>query len=443
MSAEVLQISRNSYYLQEREALVVFGSEPNANAGKIASVQPKNLKKNIEVKFWGEKNQLPQERELLVSENNIVGSLIGTKRDITLGGGIMAFKERYESQGAGKGTRRIVDEIEMPTYAEDFFDESSIDDYFLQATGDLMFHTNVFTEFVSNLGGKIKSIRHQRALFMRAEKQDKTGFINNYFRSAWWQKIQDKDAMCDIIPNYIAAEELQDKFMLHCGDSMLTDGYYNMPTWWGSKTWIELANAIAVFHKSNLRNGFVIRYIVEVDENYFKDNTAERQTPEQIAESQGREDSARREMTDTINSVLAGEENAGRAIFSEMRTNIQNGQQYSNIKITPINADLKDEAMLRLFEASNTANISAQAIHPNLAAIETAGKLSSGSEIRNAFLMYLAIKTPLPRKILLKPIELVKKINGWDKTVKFGFRDIELTALSENPTGAKDSHLVK
>ncbi|MEO7176717.1 MAG: hypothetical protein ABIV51_12450, partial [Saprospiraceae bacterium] len=96
---------------------------------------------------------------------------------------------------------------------------------------------------------------------------------------------------------------------------------------------------------------------------------------------------------------------------------------------------------LKLYDKSNQANISGQGIHPVLANIETAGKLSSGSEIRNALIMYITIKAPNPRAILLKPFELVKKLDKWDADIFLGFKDVEMTTLDENPKGSQDASI--
>jgi hypothetical protein len=72
-----------------------------------------------------------------------------------------------------------------------------------------------------------------------------------------------------------------------------------------------------------------------------------------------------------------------------------------------------------------------------LAAVDTQGKLSSGSEMRNAYLVYMALKTNAIRSLLLQPLLEIKKINGWVGEVEFGFEDIEITKLDSNPTGSQ------
>lgn len=56
---------------------------------------------------WGTNNCLPNEREQLIAENNLVGQIIKTKRTITLGSGLMFYRVRYEGE---KEIKEFVDE---------------------------------------------------------------------------------------------------------------------------------------------------------------------------------------------------------------------------------------------------------------------------------------------------------------------------------------------
>ncbi len=167
------------------------------------------------------------------------------------------------------------------------------------------------------------------------------------------------------------------------------------------------------------------------------DNTQEGQKAQKAATNK-----AKQELLDTINTWLAGNKNAGRSFHSSYRVHGPSGKEFGGIKITPIKYDMKDEALIRLFDKSNEANMSSQGVHPTLANIQTQGKLSSGSEIRNAFLMYVAIKTPVPRRILLKPLHQVRRMNGWNQkypNIKgFMFKDIEIQKLDVEKTGKSE-----
>ncbi|MEL6274316.1 MAG: hypothetical protein AAFU03_04285, partial [Bacteroidota bacterium] len=228
----------------------------------------------------------------------------------------------------------------------------------------------------------------------------------------------------------------QSKFIYVSMDKLLClDEYYPTPYWWGSEEWIRLANCIPEFHQANLRNGYTLRWHIEIPKGYFSDHTHADGSTDQRKERLEAEKAAERAFLDRLNKVLAGVENAGRAVVSKYEINKALAKDFPGIKINPLEVDLKDDALLNLFDKSNQANMSAQGVHPTLANIETAGKLSSGTEIRNAYLMYLAIKTPMPRKQLLKAIKIVKRENNWPKDVHYGFRDMTLEKLSEDKSG--------
>jgi len=432
---EIEEISERIYHLKGAQAVVSFAtpsvtSKPG-NSGKAMKINY-GEGKSAEIWSWGSNNLLPQEREELVLDNNIVPELIATKRDITVGGGLMCYRERFERDADGK-TRRIVEEVECPQGAKDFFDRVDETEYLLRSARNLIFHANTFTEFVRDLRGGIHSIKAFQARQVRPEKQ-KDGRIARWYVSGSWKEYRRPEYTPVAVDAYRPAQ-MQKKFMLHCMDDILCDDYLGIPTWWGDRAWIECANAIPIFHINNLRNGYTIRWHIEIPRDYFLDNTAMQSNKDQRDAAKRREDEARKTFLERLNEFLAGFEQAGRAIVTEYEINRQLGKEFPGIKITPLNVDLKDGALLALFDKSNDANISAQGIHPTLAAIQTQGKLSSGSEIRNAFNMYVAIKTPVKRALLLKPIELVHKINQWGDGIKWGFRDIEITTVDETPSG--------
>lgn len=393
---------------------------------------------NKKVRSWGSRNSLPQYREQLVMENNIIPSLISTKCDITLGSGLFAYKEEFVADG---GKRNII-EVKMPSKIQEWLDKVDIDDYLDKAVKNLYMHANVFTEFTRTKGGEIDMMTAKECRHTRSGIQNDAGRVTEYFLSGSWardpqspDKLQIKDPVS--VPAY-DPQQKQVKFMYHTGDTLLGDDYYYVPTWWGDIHWIELSNAIPVFHKANIRNGYTIRFHIEVPKGYFDEKVTAAGSD---ALKRAEEVSAAKKLAfmEKVNDILAGVENTGRALFTEYNLNVALGKDMPGIKITPINVDIKDQALLKLFEKSNEANISSQGIHPTLANIQTQGKLSSGSEIRNAFLMYLTIKTPKPRRILLRPInKIVRKDNDWPMDIQLGFRDMEITTLDDNPAGLQE-----
>jgi hypothetical protein len=143
---------------------------------------------------------------------------------------------------------------------------------------------------------------------------------------------------------------------------------------------------------------------------------------------------------DDFNTLVTGLENNGRTLTIEsIQEEVYGKLIDKRITVEPLVIDLRDEALIKLYEASNVANISAQGLHPTLANIETQGRLSSGTEIRNAYLLWLIIAAPAYREYLYQVVDLAKKINGWPEDIHFAIRDAELTTLAENPGGIQPS----
>ncbi len=450
--ATTQRIGANTYYLHEGKAVVSFTSsklETDCEKGKLETVN-RPTGDPVEIMTWGKNNDLPQVLEDLVTNNNIVPALMATKRNILVGNGLMAYTERYQAAADGS-LERIQEEVQIPEQVkawldgEDWENGSNFYEYLDAAAGELMKHSLLIPEFVryKRDGQKIKSLEVKECKWMRAGRKVDGRIIRWYWSGHWSKRtrriIPDEDRKIVPLDVYAGETRKQEKFILPMGDYLFNDGYYPIPTWRGSKDWIEMANFIAPFHKANLQNGYNIRWHCEIAADYFLDYEAYNlcATDEEKAKVLKTAQEKEQAFMDDVNEFLAGIANAGRTVWTKFEFDKQLGKEYPGVKIKALEYDMKDEALLKLFTHSNTANMSSQGLHPTLANIETAGKLSSGTEIRNAFLMWLIINTHNPRKKMLRPLELVKKVNGWPKDIHYSIRDYELTALSTDPAGMK------
>ena len=439
-----------SYYLQEGAAVVTFAASlsNDFDQGQVRKLTPPGGSEAVEIMSWGKDNDLPQQRELLVSSNNIVPALIERKRNILIGSGIVAYKKRFETGPNGKG-KIITEEVQMDSAVEDWLNGegwsngSDFYTYLSQAAGEFAKHSLIIPEFIRRKDGKsISSVEVKECRYMRAGKKNDAGKIARWYWSGHWGRTSTQNNKLEKrktvgIDVYNGEDKPQLKFIKPAGDYLLNDGYYPIPTYWGGWEWIELANQIPQFHRANLTNGYNIRWHVKIPADYFLDyeqyqEAATATDKKKVLDSAREKEEA---FMNDINEFLAGLANTGRTVFTKFELDKALGKELPGISITPLNYDMKDEALLQLFERSNVANTSAQGIHPSLAGIETQGKLSSGTEIRNAFLMWLIINTPQPRKWMLDPLNLVKKANGWPTDIYYGIRDYELTALSDDKSG--------
>ncbi len=395
-----------------------------------------------EIVTWGSKNDLPNYREELITGNNIVPALIERKTAIINGQAWYAYRERFEDTGSGQMTR-IVDEVPMPEEAKAFF--KKFRKTAVGLTGELIKHGAAMPEFIRDHTGRVAIVKSLEMKYMRAGRkvgaEIKTWWWSNAWTDGQRRVINPDDHIYTPIPVY-APESRQGKFVLPLLQMLFNDGYYPIPAYWGGRYWIELSNIIPLFHKANLRHGQLPRWNIVIPHDYFYDYekmamaTDDAQKAELLKGFQAREQA----FVDDLNNVLTGLEQTGRSIVTKSEIIEAMGGRYEKrIQIEALDGKLNDEALLPLYEASNVANISAQAIHPSLANIETQGKLASGTEIRNAFLLYLIIAAPAYRDFLQEVVEVVKMENGWPEDIHFAIRDAEMTTLADNPAGIRES----
>ena len=389
------------------------------------------------VVFWGNNNSLPEEREALVGANNIVPQIIRTKRDIILGGGLMNYREIYE------GDKRIIEEVPMPSEFEDFVERNEEDYGGLELLcNDLLLHGQYYVEMNPNARKEIVNLKPHRARYVRAQKQNKQGVIPYYWLHGAWGQVNSTQKL-DEVKNLkkVAAYhrgDLKPRMIYQGADKLFGGPYYYDPHYAGSTTWIKVANTIPTFHLGNLENGFNIRYLIKVPEDYFVRSLSEenRKDTENIRQHISR---AKKQFKSKLNEFLAGAKNAGRGLIVTKHFYKHLQKEWPELEIVPLEVDLKDEAMLKLFDSSNQANTSAHGIPPVLAGLATGAKMTSGSEIRNLYNFWQISATTMPRKQLLKPYQIAWRSMDLPRDIKLGFRNMELTTTDKNPTGKQES----
>lgn len=392
------------------------------------------------IKYWGNDNELPYRREKMIKASNIVGTLLSSKRDLLIGQGITAYRETFVNGEKGR------EYIPIPDAVQDWLDESQFEERYLhKAVLNYFMHANVFCEFMKSKTGNILYLTCHESKHTRAAKKQNGRIPEYYVCADWYDRLDGKLNPVSIVPNikdaFNGINDLPSKFMYHFGDIGLNDGYYYHPNYWGGKDWIMLANDIPVFHKHNIRNGYTPRFHITAPKGYFLDKQKMQRamTEEAQQECINSAMAAQQKFINDFNKFMAGIQNAGRALFTtddfEPLT-----REYRGIKIEAIKYDMQDKALLDLFDKSNDANISAIGLPPTLAGINTAGRLSAGSEIRNLLMYFIIKELPRPRKDILKPFVLALKLNGLhDPTIKYTFEDILITKLDENKSGIKST----
>ena len=401
---------------------------------------------DVKIKYWGGDNKLPQRRKALLQDNNIVGTLIQRKAQLLIGQGLTGMIEEVKDGD--------VQEKRIPLDQEvrEWLDSNRIEtEYCVQAATDWYMHAGFFVEIIrekegdrKEVPGPIKTIRVVGAEYMRcAMKVD--GKVPYYVYCSDWPYISAKsdgheDIEVEIVEAY-DSEKRQPKSMLYICDKTFTDGYYGHPTWWGGKEWIEVANKVPNFFVSMINNADSMLYLLKYPEGYFDDQVQMKEALRSgdqtkidalLTESEARKKAYLQKFKDN----MSGTDNAGTSIHTEKVWH-EKSKSWQCIEIEVISSPDRGESLYQLWEKTNEANVAGQGLPPNLANIPQPGKLSAGNEIRNSYLYYIASATWVPRQQILSPIVLALRDRGYRMEGKLAFRNIILTPMSEDKSGAK------
>lgn len=415
-------------YVLDGGAVVNFNGK--APSGETVKISPLQIgKRKTTVASWGVNNNAPTEREALVMDNHIMPELLQAKRNFLIGQEAILYKQKIVE---GKIVKEY---IPMTEAVRDFLEDNDFGSSIRRQAKDIIMNSQNTMEYIRNGNGGIASMKYISAKTIRAEAL-RNGRISNWFISDDWTNTRKE---VKTVVNYRKGV-IQPKFIKRWCDEMFGGPYYYMSAFWGSRAWIQLANVIPIFHTSNLKNGYSIRYHIEFPRGYFLklkpgysfDSLTEDEQTEALSDANKR----KLAFLTKFNDTLKGIHGAGRAIHSTYAIDRLKGVALPGIKITPISTDLKDEALLKLFDKSNDASVSGAGILPSLSGIANAGALSSGSDIRNAHAFYIATKTPEQRRILYAPwIFGLRENKLIDKDTRMGSLDEIIVTTDKDKSG--------
>jgi hypothetical protein len=362
---------------------VLFGAAPLSQGGmKIAP--------------WGADNLQPQKMLELVYNNHLKPQLITTARDFLLGSRLGVFE------------RSIVDGKErlapvMDTEMEDWYD--SIDgDSALQSNA---YNLEAFANYFSVLSLESK----------------------NYVEA-----IQSFD--CTVVRALVTTKPKPDRYALHhdwrnfkAAETKILPAFDpKNPSKFGEclvRKWTSVSNKIPIFHDSGLDNGYNVKYHIKIPMGYF----------DQFGDSLEKRKKAELDLMANMNEMLAGVENTDKVFVSKFASDAT-GKALPGWEILPIENKMSDKAYDSVNTQANIAHTSGHGIDPSLAGIDTGGKFGgSGSEKRVSYQLHIALRTPQKRKILLKTFQAAHKIMGFNPAHRFGFVDVDITTIAENPKG--------
>ncbi len=434
---QVHQFGKQKAYLEGASSLVIPSSKaifkPSADS-KETDVA--GISKPVKVVNWGADNALPTalREKVYKSPDMSAGMLFNV--ELSYGEGIQPV--RYVRDGK----KRVAEPVYDCAPVSDFFEQNAINPrYCLEQITDMNWFFNVFPEIIADKAGRnIVELTHKEAEFSRlSAMNEKTGKIDYHLYSAKWGESPQKE---DIVPTpyldprrtfFDLQQRLKGKdrrFVVPVSFPTPGRTYYQKPYWYSiiESGWYDFAVTIPEFKKAILKNGMAIRFLIEIDEEYWtllfsrEGITSDDEKTARVTQEYK-----------NLNDFLVGAKNAGKGWIAPLKHYPGMKEAKHFIRISEIKADFKGGEYLQ--DASDVSNIIAYAMGVHSGLIGSApGKNSgslSGTDKREMFIIKQALMKPF-RDLILSPFYLIKQVNNWPKDIHFTIPNLVLTTLDEN-----------
>jgi hypothetical protein len=374
----------------------------------------------VKVSNWGTDNLFPNSLRA-VFDNNLAPGLLDFKTDMLYGAGYTLVNERTEQEEEFAAEWEWLKSWDVFTFI-------------VQQITDFVTCENVFGQARRSLSGKmVADILHVNAQECRLEIMkngvsprvlvgDYTDLGGKFAAYPRWDIFGDllNGAMKDKVAMY------------HLKKPTFGFRYYNYPVFIGAmNTWVPVANLIPAMHLNTLRNMLMAVYHVQIPleslERMAKQKNWKEEQLNKFVEAK----------LDELDEMLGGASNAGKTFYSFSIADEHGKPQ--EWKITLIESKLKEqsESYLKLFNDSNQALTSAFQVQPSLASIQLGDKLSSGSEVLNAYNLHVESRTPIARRLIATPINAALRINFPGTAAQLAFKNIPLVRQAKNKSGVE------
>jgi len=389
---------------------------------------------------WGTDNQLPKTMLADIENCGVLISAIDGKARFGLGRGAKPFKI-ISTKEDGTEELEPVNDPEINDWLEE-------NDFFSACYGwlkDMIGFANYVARFkFNNKGDKIGLVMRDDISQMRYQKMDDKGRINKVYISSYWDTVNTMDLKnkyaieIPLLPNIgpstylenIPADQRKAKEYAFTGrvPSWMRN-YYSMPTWYAAKKWVDIAKGVPEMKAAMFQNNIRIKYMVTIYNTYWDrvyGDEYQSYAPEKKAE-------LREALYTSIDTFLAGSDNAYKSVFVPGNYDPISGKTFSDIEIKPIEDSTKQGELLPDSAAANSEILFALMMNPALMGADTpggpySGGAGSGSNIREAALVQVMIQE-FERQQIGRILNIVKRINGWDKDIVWRFPGLVLTTL--------------
>ncbi len=387
---------------------------------------------------WGLDDQLPYHVMRLIAEDEVMS---GNKLFNVLtcyGSGV-----RWADRDSGLQT-------EAPE-PRAFFERNALRKFALEQITDMkFFYMSVAVIYLNRAGDKVVRLRHKEACYTRFAQAGIDGRVPAVF----FADFEHRTASPDDVERVTLLDETdplghllilmgreagpdgkrrvrtsERKFAIVCKFPTVGNRYYPIPYYSSlfRGNWYEIKRLIGIGKRIKLRNHCGLRYLVEINDEYWKRLYAQERIVDEVAKAR-----RQREAKEEITRFLSGIENSGKALYSGFYKNPA-GEEVSMIKITPLDTRAEGGDWASDLEEASNVLCFADNVHPNLvgATPGKGGQNNSGSDKRELFTLKQSLETAF-HDILEQPHRVVIGFNNWDSMVRVETPLITLTTLDKH-----------
>lgn len=390
-------------------------------------------RKGIDIALWGKNNLYPLWLLDLLRHNNINSQLIWTKISMAMG---HIYPFRWVPGPDGHDIQEPVQDVELKR----FLRSKAVRDLMRSRATDYFIFGNTWCKVILTRDrSTVANFQHMDASMMRTSLQNADdGFSPYQYYCPDWILAEFKDSS-----GYIRSDANVQRFpsfdyrnprrrmqtVLHSKMYWPGHPYYGVQPWHSAHHWLSYANSMPVWMATNINKAHNIKYHVQYPSDYFD-----------YLENEFDNDEARKKertrVLHLIDHKLSGATNAQTSLFTEYDWDPMEGKEKGGWKVQPLVNEIKDEAYVKAYYASNIAAISSQGIDPALANIMIEGQRNpSGSDKRISGQIHQVFKNPEVQEIMTEPLRIWRDINGLDPEIEFGFQVKNIVTLAEDPTG--------
>lgn len=378
---------------------VVDGSNYSENEGKAKLETPKYIKR-------GNNDDKLLKMHLIASKSVNKWQLISTKASFIGGWGFGLFTPMVKD----------MQEIYEPFISSEFtdwYDNLDLFEYTQAAAYQLAFSNELNVRISIGLDGKVSGLQVIDNNEIRADApKGKETTIKRFLISGKFgfsKSVKRED--CLVLPAFDPKDPTKyPESVIHLIKRIPMQKFTGLAEWWGTEDWANITNTVPDYYEALFANGTFITHQVSFPDDYFD---IEGLTDEQ---KKAEKEKTLNDLADT----LSGIEKGNKIIITFSRVS-SDGKTTKEVKITPLENPINDEAFIKVLALANQMQASGHGVQGAMAGVSFGNEMGTSGKEMIASADYMQdFLTFFDRGIMLKPLRYAQRIDGMhvDKVIR-------------------------